>query len=204
MSSILTAEAAQQARRWYQPLFDVPPTTPPLHNAQHLDDIERTAFEEGYARGEADGLARGYADGAARVRAEVERLQQLLARFSRPLQALDDDVEQLLVAMALDVGRRLAQQTLDADPAGVAVIVRHAIAALAQPVRKAAIHLHPDDAALLQQQGLDGADAADWQLVADASLGRGDCRVITDSAQVDARMDTREAGLARALLGDPR
>jgi flagellar assembly protein FliH len=42
------------------------------------------------------------------------------------------------------------------------------------------------------------------QLVADPALGRGDCRVVTDSVQVDARMDTREACLARALLGDPR
>jgi flagellar assembly protein FliH len=38
--------------------------------------------------------------------------------------------------------------------------------------------------------------------VPDAELHRGDCRVITDSAQVDARLDTREAGIAQALLGE--
>ncbi len=204
MSSILAADAAQHAQRWYQPLFDTPDDTPQPHSARHLDEIEKTAYEDGHARGEADGRAQGYAEGVAQVQAAAERLQHLLARFSRPLQALDEEVERLLVAMALDVGRRLAQQALDADPSGVLPIVRSALAALAQPVREARIHLHPDDLALLQAHPLPGTDGPGVQLVADPALGRGDCRVVTDSVQVDARMDTREACLARALLGDPR
>jgi flagellar assembly protein FliH len=204
LSSILTADAALKAERWFQPLFDVPDDTLPPHSARHLDEIEKTAYEDGHARGQADGRAQGYAEGLAEVQAAAERLQQLLARFGRPLQALDEEVERLLVAMALDVGRRLAQQALEADPAGVLAIVRSALAALGQPVREARIHLHPDDLSLLQAHPLPGVDGAGVQLVADTALGRGDCRVVTDSVQVDARMDTREACLARALLGDPR
>jgi flagellar assembly protein FliH len=197
------ADSVLDARRWQMPPLNLP-ANEALHTAQHFDDLGRTAYDDGHARGYAEGQAQGYADGAARVRDDLDRLRLLLDRFSRPLQALDEEVERLLVSMAIDVGRRLAQQTLDADPARVAVIVREALAVLGQPLHEVRIHLHPDDVALLRSQPPAEPDSHRWQLVADAELGRGDCRVVSDGAQVDARMDTREAGLARALLGDPR
>ena len=203
MSNVFAAESAAAAQRWELPLlqhFDLPVTPP--HTAQHLDELEKAAYEDGFARGHADGQAQGYGDGAQRVREHGERLREVFDHLARPLRELDTDVERMLVALAIEVGRRLAQTALTQDPALVAGIIHEALGALTQPARDARIHLHPADAEIVKDTLNLTAEIGAWRLVPDSELRRGDCRVITDSAQVDARLDTREAGIAQALLGE--
>ncbi len=88
------------------------------------------------------------------------------------------------------------------EPAAIAGILREAIGALAVPARDARIHLHPADADLVRDTLTLPEDYAGWKLVADKDLMRGDCRIVTDSAQIDARLDTRAASVAQALLGE--
>lgn len=203
MSSPFTADVAQQAMRWELPLFNSEPQAPPP-TAEEIDSIEKAAYEDGFARGHADGQARGYADGAQRVREQAERLHGLFDHLTKPLRELDGEVERMIVALAIDIGRRLAQDSLAQDPQRVTGIVREALAMLAEPAREARIHLHPDDVGLVDATLGEVSRVERWHLVADAELQRGDCRVVTDAQQVDARLDTREAAIAQALLGEPR
>lgn len=199
-----SAETVGDATRWAMPTFadpaDSPP--PPPHSADHLDQLERTAFDDGYARGYAEAQAQGYADGAAKIREAVDRLKAVFEYLARPLKDLDGEVERTMIALALEVGRRLAQTTLVQEPAAIAGIIREAIGALAVPARDARIHLHPADADLVRDTLTLPEDYAGWKLVADKELMRGDCRIVTDSAQIDARLDTRAASVAQALLGE--
>lgn len=190
-------------QRWDLPDFS-PPAAPavPVHTAEHFDELERTAYEYGYARGHADGQTQGYADGAARVREQVAALKNVFDHCGAPLKALDAEVERALIALALEVGRRLAQATLVQSPDAVAGVIREALGALATPARDARIHLHPADAELVQDALTLPDDYAGWRLVPDKTLMRGDCLVVTDSARVDARLDTREAAVAKAVLGE--
>lgn len=202
--SYWAAETVTEAVRWDLPSFadpaDSPP--PPPHTAEHLDQLERTAYEDGYARGYAEAQAQGYADGAAKVREQVQQLKTVFEHLARPLKDLDGEVERTMIALALEVGRRLAQTTLVQEPEAIAGIVREGLGALATPTRDARIHLHPADADLVRDTLSLPDDYAGWKLVADKELMRGDCRIVTDSAQVDARLDTRAASVAQALLGD--
>jgi len=211
MSSFLTADQLRGVTRWELPLLqvreDLPeeppvPPPPPPPTAQQLEEIERAAYEEGWARGHADGYTQGYSDGAAVVRDQAGRLRGLVERMARPLSELDAEVERMLVALALDVGRRLAQKALREDPTLVVGIIHDAIAALNGPNRNVRVHVHPEDATLLKETLTLPGEISEWRLIADAELARGDCRIVTDSTQIDARLDTREAGLAKALLGD--
>lgn len=199
-----SAETVGDATRWAMPTFadpaDSPP--PPPHSADHLDQLELTAYEDGYARGYAEAQAQGYADGAAKIREAVDRLKAVFEHLARPLKDLDGEVERTMIALALEVGRRLAQTTLVQEPAAIAGIIREAIGALAVPARDARIHLHPADADLVRDTLTLPEDYAGWKLVADKELMRGDCRIVTDSAQIDARLDTRAASVAQALLGE--
>lgn len=199
-----SAETVGDATRWTLPTFadpaDSPP--PPLHSADHLDQLERTAYEDGYARGYAEAQAQGYADGAAKVRDAVDRLKAVFEHLAQPLKGLDGEVERTMIALALEVGRRLAQTTLVQEPAAIAGIIREALGALATPARDARIHLHPADADLVRDTLTLPDDYHGWKLVADKELMRGDCRIVTDSAQVDARLDTRASSVAQALLGE--
>lgn len=191
------------AAAWSLPSFDemlrarsVPTPEPPT--AQQVENIEAEAFREGHARGYAD----GYSQGAGAARAEAERLRLLLRHLSAPVAEVDTQTENALVALMLELARRLVQQELEAAPEKLLGVVREAVSHLAQPTRSLRIRLHPEDARVIAEHLPQTAEAEGWTLVPDRQLMPGDCVVETDTARVDARLDTRQAQLAQRLLGE--
>lgn len=198
---ILSGEAfAAQAATWTLPSFDdaLRREARPPPSAAQIESVEAAAAREGHARG----LAEGRAQGLAEVRAEAARLRALIEHLSAPLAEVDTKTEQALVALMLELARRLVQQELAADPAKVLGVVRDAIAHLAQPVRTPRVRLHPDDARIVAEHLREEPETGEWQIVPDRQLMPGDCIVESESARVDARLDTRQAQLAQRLLGD--
>lgn len=200
-ATILTAESVSAtAAVWAMPNFDAmlrARSTPPP-SAQHLENLEAEAAREGHARGYAD----GFAQGAAAARIEAQRLKALLDHLAAPVAEVDTRTEQALLALMLELARRLVQQELAADPVKVLGIVRDAVAHLAQPARGLRVKLHPDDARVVAEHLETEVREEKWLIVADRSLMPGDCVVESDSARVDARLDTRQAQLAQRLLGE--
>lgn len=200
-ASILSGDShGSQAAPWSLPSFDamLRARSAPPPSAKQLEELEAEAAREGHARGYAD----GYAQGAAAARAEAKRLSSLLEYLAAPVADLDARTEQALVALMLELARRLVQQELAADPSKVLGIVRDAIAHLAQPARGLRIKLNPEDARVVAEHLEVEAREERWQIVADRQLMPGDCVVESDSARIDARLDTRQAQLAQRLLGD--
>ncbi|MFL5261801.1 MAG: FliH/SctL family protein [Anaeromyxobacteraceae bacterium] len=122
------------------------------------------------------------------LRAQAERLAE---------QARSDALE-----IAFQVARKILDAELRTGPEALFALVRGAVRR-AGDSRRIAIRLAPDDAATLQgaagKGALDGPSAARIEIVADASLERGDCMVDTDFGQVDGRLGTRLAELRRAV-----
>lgn len=209
-SEMMTEEFSLGATRWDMPVFSDETgaqsrlsgtSQAPLHSAQHLDELETAAHEEGLARGHAEGYAAGYAAGLQAAQPHAVRLQQLLDHLARPLKDLDSEMERALVAMTIEIARRLAHLEIDLDPTRVLHVVREAVSVLGAHPKDLRVHLHPDDVQLLAHHF--AADHRDWKLVTDRSLERGDCRIHSENAHVDARLDTRHAVIAQKLLGDP-
>jgi flagellar assembly protein FliH len=155
-----------------------PAATPPPAPAPPPPDVEalrREALEK-------------VAGAVETLRAQAERLAE---------QARSD---------ALEIGFQVARKILDAElrsgPEALFALVRGAVRRAGES-RRIAIRLAPDDAATLQgaagKGALDGPSAARIEIVADASLERGDCVVDTDFGQVDGRLGTRLAELRRAV-----
>lgn len=168
-----------------------------LNTAGHLDDIEKAAYEEGFARGRADGYQAGLQD----ARAAAAQMNLLLDHLGRPLKDLSVEVEHALVKLAVNTARKLVNEDIQIHPEHVAGAIHQAVAALAATPRELNIHVHPDDAVLLKDL-LSLPGDTHWKLIPDAGLARGDCRIITESGQIDARLDTRESNIASALLGE--
>jgi len=205
-ASILSAEAyAAQAAAWTLPNFDEGlrrKNTPPP-SAVHLEDLEAEAAREGHERGYAEGYAQGREQGMAAIAAEAQQLRAVLAHIAAPVAELDAKTEQALVALMLELARRLVQQELVADPAKMLGIVRDAVSHLAQPVRGLRVRLHPDDARVVNEHLTSEDVGESWTVIADRKMMPGDCVVESDTSRVDARLDTRQAQLAQRLLGDP-
>jgi flagellar assembly protein FliH len=64
--------------------------------------------------------------------------------------------------------------------------------------------MHPEDAAVVREKlAVTGPDRA-WSIVEDPVMTRGGCRVATDTAQIDARLETRIGAVLSSILGDDR
>jgi flagellar assembly protein FliH len=176
--------------------------------ASQLESVHGQAFAEGFAHGEEEGRKQGYQEGIAQARAEIRSQSELLASIlqglSRPLEAVDQEVEEALVSLAMGVARHLVRRELKADPGQVIAVVREAVSALPINARQVRLHLHPEDALLVRATlgVMDGEGP--WAIVEDPVLTRGGCRVVTDVSQVDATVESRLASVIAHVLGEER
>ncbi|HEY9544945.1 MAG TPA: FliH/SctL family protein [Solimonas sp.] len=192
--SEVLADPQAQFARWQMPVFESASNDAPL-TAQAIEDIEAAAYEEGRQRGYADGLKTGRED----MNQQVARLRGLIEQIARPLATLDDEVERALVDLACAVARRLLDEELTLAPERVLTLARTALAALPADLRDIRLYLHPDDARQARDELLPPPEAENFRIFDDPALARGDCRVQTESAYLDARLDARIALAAAAL-----
>jgi flagellar assembly protein FliH len=192
--SEVLADPHARFARWQMPVFESASNDAPL-TAQQLDDIETAAYEEGRQRGYADGVAAGRDE----MQRQAERLRALIEQIARPLATLDDEVERALVDVACAVARRLVGDELAIAPERVVTLARIALAALPRDLRDVRLYLHPHDAALARDELRPPPEAESFRILDDPALMRGDCRVQTESAYLDARLDARVALLAAAI-----
>lgn len=172
-----------------------------------LEEVERRAHEEAFAKGREAGLAAARAE----MQPQIDKLKQQVAKFdamlgtlARPLEEMDSQVEDQLVHLALTVARQLVRRELRIDPAQVIAIIRETVALLPVATRDVRVHLHPEDAAIVREKLATPTQDRAWSIVEDPVTTRGDCRVTTDTAQIDARLETRINTLVSELLGDER
>lgn len=157
------------------------------------DEMRRAGFEEGRAAGHAEGLeagrAEGYAEGRAQAEAEAARLAGLADSLDEALRELDGEIAEQLMALAIEMARRMVRLTLAENPEAILETVRSALLQL--PQGHAHIQLHPDDLALVREHLGEQLAHAGHRLQEDARLERGECRIDGQGAQVDATLETR-------------
>lgn len=178
---------------------------------QELEDLEQRTYDEAFAKGQAEGRAQGLAAVERETRgqiqqlqARVERLDTIINSLARPLAELDPEVEDQLLQLALSIGRHLVRRELRIDPSQVIAVIRETVALLPASARDVRVHLHPEDAAVVREKLAAPVGERVWTIAEDPVMGRGGCRVTTETAQIDARLETRIGSVMSALLGDDR
>lgn len=197
------------ARTWAAPVFDG--DSVPAGRGRRLSDEardeERRVFAEAQQRGHAAGLAAAQkeVDGKlATLEVHQQKLVATLEALSRPLAQLDDRVHEQIALLAMRIARSVVRRELRTDPSQVIGIVRDTVALLPAASRGPRVLLHPEDATIVRERVVPSGPEAAWSVVDDPTLARGDCRVLTDYAQVDARVETRLNEALTALLGEER
>lgn len=174
---------------------------------QDLMGEERRVWQEAESAGRAAGLAaaKGEIDARLRKLDEAARgLQVAMQALARPLSQLDDQVHEQIVLLATSLARALVRRELRTDPSQVIGIVRDTVSLLPASARGVRVLLHPQDAALVRERLSSAGPDAAWTIGDDPVLARGDCRVHTEYAQIDARLETRLNEALSLLLGDER
>ena len=171
-----------------------PPPEPPepefhLPTADEIEQVYEQARQEGYDSGHAAGHAEGYQAGQALAKAEAQRLATLVDEIDTAFNALDADVAEELVTLAITVARQLVGKAVTMDPAAVLHVVREALQQL--PQNKVRIHINPEDAAAIREHLGEQLDQGHHQLIADETVARGGCRLESGTGEVDATLETR-------------
>ncbi|CAL95334.1 flagellar assembly protein FliH [Azoarcus olearius] len=145
--------------------------------------------EEGLRSGHEEGFAKGYAEGKALAEQQAARLGALADGFDQAISAVDAEVAEDLLALAIEIARQMVQHSLLQHPQGVVETVRAALGQL--PQAHAQIRIHPDDAALVREHLGEQLAHAGQRIVEDSAITPGGCRIESAGAQIDATMETR-------------
>jgi flagellar assembly protein FliH len=170
----------------------------PIPTAQDIEQWRQQARDEGYREG--------------RQQAEQETAQlrkqllQLIEFFDRPLQALNDEVEQQLALLAVTLAQQLVRREIRADPGALVGVIREAAQLLPANARKIRISLNPEDAELVRNtlQLDEHDDEQSWKLVEDPLVTRGGCIIKADQSVINASLENRLQALAASVLGGDR
>lgn len=206
--SVRAAESAG-AERWNAPLIEGPAAggTRSWRTVGELQAVEDAAWSQAKSEGRAAGLAAAQQEIAALTQQlEVRTLcvDAALAALTRPLAQAQAQLHEQIAELAVVIARQLIRRELQTDPSQVIAVVRETVALLPAAARNVRVLLHPEDAALLRERlATPQADSA-WTILEDPVMARGDCRITADSAQIDARVETRLAAAITAMLGDER
>jgi len=202
----IAAAAAAAAERWSLPAVDGPIVGERREAGAGSERAQR-AREAEHALGYDEGLAAGKAESqrlTAELRARVQRLDGLLLALAKPLEDVDDAVQQQLLVLALAIGKQLARREIRANPGEIIAIIRECVGRLPSPVRDVRIRLHPDDAAIVREHLSQPAVERAWTLVEDPTQSRGGCLVLSESSRIDQRFESRVNAIVSGLLGDER
>lgn len=176
-------------------------------NDEEFQGANSEAWKQAEAAGRAAGLAAAQRQYEGKLRQADElcaSLQSAIQALARPLSQLDDDVHAQIAQLAVALARGLVRRELRADPSQIIGIVRDTVSLLPANSRGVRVVVHPEDAALIRERLPASGPEQAWTLLEDPVLARGDCRVITDFAQIDARVESRLNAAIAALLGEDR
>jgi flagellar assembly protein FliH len=201
----MSEHAPQLVQSWVLPSVDGPVVG--QRRPADLNQIERAAWEQGFAGGRAAGLAAAQAEQAragGEARAQVARLDEILALLAAPLAELDDAVLLQVATLAGQVARQVVRRELRADPQQIIAVIRETLALLPVAAREVRVHLHPEDAALVRERLAEPNAERAWSVIEDPVIGRGGCRISSENSTIDAQVEARLGAAVAAALGDER
>lgn len=146
-------------------------------------------YQSGFDSGRIDGLKAGRETAEADGRILAMQLARAISRFDEGIADLERATANEILALALEVSRRVIHQTVEVRPQIVLEAIREALTHL--PAQHGTIHLNAEDAALVRSQAGEQLGRAGHRIQEDPQLGRGDVVIETGGTHLDARLATR-------------
>ena len=183
---------------------------PTYLTVSQLQDIQKQAHDEAYKKGYDEAYKKGTADSdqfiqkelsqqRAELKQKATQLQQCFNVLSRPLNDVDDAVEQQLTEMVFSLTKQIISHEISISSEHITGVLQQAISRLPMAQRQVLIKMNSADIKLLQDNDINIEDP-DWKLDADDSIAAGGCLIETESVRIDRRIDTRMKELSQQLF----
>lgn len=196
---VIDAQLASHAKSWNLPQFENGAANEPV-TAEKIENIEETAYREGFERGYTEGMEKGHAQGLVECQRQSTLLSECVSALSDPLSRQEESLEQAIIELALKIGSVLAASELRALPVGLRNIVQSAVDTVAPPATEVIIEVHPARLPDLDRALLRAPLSVACNLRGNEQLAAEDCRVLTSAATVDASLERRSEELLASLL----
>lgn len=206
------------AQAWCPPVLDS--GAEKTHSVE-VDDKARIDMELKRARelGYSEGLEHGRRDGQAETAAAAAALDQLLKHLTEPVAELEPDLERAILALAVEIARRVVLHEISVNPAHLQSILRECLRHV--PVRHGLLRLRvsPADYEILLANAVELSEDG-LEVLADSTLSHGGCvlevasaapvgpdrdwqaNADDESGEVDARIERRWRQVLAALFDE--
>lgn len=165
----------------------------PEHGEPGVAILRETARQDGYRAGFESGRVDGLKAGQEAAGEEAKELATKLAQAISSFDAGVADIERVLadevLALALEVARKVVGQAIAVQPELVLGTIRAALTQL--PAQHAMVHLNAEDAALVRKHAEEQLSRGGHRIQEDPQLGRGDVVIDASGAHLDSRLSTR-------------
>lgn len=164
------------------------------------EEIEAQAYQAGFEQGEESG--RKFQE--QKMMSVIRNLEAVVRSARESRENWQQQCEEELVRLLRLVARKTIQRELRQDPSVVLDIVRRAIR-LVQESSRIVLYVSPQDFGFIEEH-LDQfhalvEDNARLNLEIDENISRGGCRLVSDTGEVDATLDTMFRNLDEEILG---
>src|SRR5436853_731403 len=162
---------------------------------EHVLNVEKDAFEQGYAEGERIGKQMG----EKMVETVVKRYDNGIAKLAEAHKTLVEAMEEQTVRLALEISRRIVQRELTMDPDIVAALAAVALKRVSNH-QSITLRVSRQDFGRIRVAVASTNPAVN--IKEDASLERGDFVVDTGQTHLDGRIASQIDAISHVLLDD--
>jgi flagellar assembly protein FliH len=160
----------------------------------------REGYQAGFDSGRTAGLQAGREAAEADGCQLAAQLAQAISRFEAGAAELEHTVADELLALALEIARKVIHQSVAVQPQTILGVIHEALAQLSS--QHAMIHLNPEDAALVRVHAGEQLAHASHRIQEDPQLARGDVVIEAGGTHLDACLATRWQHVIAALGQD--
>ncbi|MBW1252873.1 flagellar assembly protein FliH [Pantoea allii] len=176
--------------------------------AQGMEEGKEEGYQESVRLGVEEGLRKGLAEGKVQARQQfleaAQPLDNLIHSVSSFMASYEQRRREELLQLVEKVTRQVIRCELTLQPTQILTLVEEALAALPQRPEQIKVLLSSDEYRRISEA--EPEKTAQWGLMAEPTLAPGECRVITDTTEMDVgcqhRLDQCMDVLKENLLPD--
>ncbi len=174
--------------------------------AQGMEEGKNEGYQEGSRLGFEDGMRKGLAEGTQQAKQQflqaAEPLAHVVAEVQNYLACYEQRRREELLQLVEKVARQVIRCELTLQPTQLLTLVEEAVSSLPQVPEQIRVHLNSEEYRRISEAEPEKARL--WGLVADPALEAGECRVVTDTSEMDIgcqhRLDQCVTVLKETLL----
>lgn len=174
--------------------------------AQGMEEGKNEGYQEGARLGFEEGMRKGLAAGMLQAKEQflqaAEPLENVVAEIQNYLASYEQRRREELLQLVEKVARQVIRCELTLQPTQLLTLIEEVVSSLPQIPEHIRVHLNTEEFRRISEA--EPEKTRQWGLIADADLQAGECRVVTDTSEMDIgcqhRLDQCVTVLKETLL----